>query len=333
MTRIVRAVALSVVTMMSLTGCGAGRTVLGIHAAPTESAASPPLTVARANSILARTFTAASQADTTNGAANQAAQRAAYTGEGLRAVGARVKLASVQSAGADLPFLGAPQPRLLAVSRGEGYPRLIVAQTVTSEGGLPFLHLLTSPDPLTPYRISMSVTMLPLSTVQPFDTLSLGSPLVTAGTRLAVTPTDLLNRYASGMAFPAKALSNPLIAADSFSAQLRTRAAGVAKEVSAQAAFSQVHKVVPGSVYAVQQASGDALVFGALQRTDSFAVKPGQAINTVADKGFVLMSGKKLVTKVASRTTLEFVVFTVPRSKGQATLVAASEQLVAGSGS
>jgi hypothetical protein len=333
LTRVIRAVALSVVTTVSLSGCGAAHSVLGIHAAPTAGAASPPLTDARADSILARIFAAASQADAATGAAARAAQRSAYTGEGLRALGARIKLAGIQSAGGEVALLGAPRPRLLAVSRGDGYPRLIIAQTVTSEGGLPFLHLLTTPDPLTPYRIGMSVTMLPLSTVQPFDALSLGSPLVTAGTRLAVTPSELLNRYAAGMAFPGKAPSNPLIAADSFSTQLRTRAAGVANEVSAQAAFSQVHKVVPGSVYAVQQASGDALVFGALQRTDSFAVKPGQAINTVADKGFVLMSGKKRVTKVASRTTLEFVVFTVPRSKGQATLVAASEQLIAGSGS
>ena len=248
-------------------------------------------------------------------------------------MGARAKLASVQSAVVESPVLGAPQPRLLAVSRGDGYPRFIVAQSVTSEGGPPVLHLLTSPDALTPYRISTSVTMLPGSTVQPFDALNQGSPLATDGRGLAMAPTALLDGYAAGMAFPGKTVSNPLFAEDSFSAQVRTRAAGVAKAVSSQATFSQIHKVVPGSVYAVQQASGDALAFGVLQRTDSFAVKPDQAVNTVADKEFVLLSGKKQVTKEASRTTLEFVVFAVPRAKGPATLVAASEQLVAGSGS
>src|SRR4029078_11202944 len=103
--------------------------------------------------------------------------------------------------------------------------------------------------------------------------------------------------------------------------------------VAAQASFSQVHKLVPGSVYAVQQASGDGLAFGVRARPDFFAVKSGQAVNTVADKDFVLLSGKKRVNERASRTTLEFIAFTVPRSKGQATLVAASEQIVAGSGS
>jgi hypothetical protein len=83
----------------------------------------------------------------------------------------------------------------------------------------------------------------------------------------------------------------------------------------------------------VRQASGDALVFGVMERTDSFEVKSGQAVNTVANKEFVLLTGKKRVTQAASITTLEFVVFAVPRSTGQATLVAAREQAVAGSGS
>ena len=103
--------------------------------------------------------------------------------------------------------------------------------------------------------------------------------------------------------------------------------------MAAHSRFSQVHQVVPGSVYAVRQASGDAIVFGVIERTDSFAVKSGQAVNTAANKEFVLLTGRKRVTKSATITRLEFVVFAVPRSTGQATLVAASDPVVAGSGS
>ena len=336
MTRIVRAVALSlalVVVMASLTGCGATHLVLGIHEAPKANPVSPPLTGARADAILTRVFAAAYQSDVASGAAARAAQRTAYTGAGLRAVGGRVKLAGVRPTGAALPRQRPAKPRLLALSRGLGYPRVIVAQTVAAVGGLPTLHLLTSPDAMTPYRISASVTMLSLSTVKPFEAISQGSPMVTSGVGLAVAPTVMLTGYAAGMAFPARPLTNPPFGPDSFSAQLRSRAAGVARAVAVQATFSQVHKLVPGSVYAVRQSSGDGLVFGVLERTDSFAVKSGQAVSTAADKEFVLMSGKKRVTERASRTTLEFVAFTVPRSKGLATLVAASEQVVAGSGS
>lgn len=337
MTRSVRAMALSIVMAVSaaaVAGCGAAPAVLGVQEAPKANPASVPLTVDQARRILARDFTAAQQGETTTGAVATEALRTAYTGEGLRAAKARVKLASVQPADVDSPLLAPQQPRLLAVSRGFGFPRVIVAQTVApAKGSLPVLHLLTSPNAATPYRISASATMLLDSSVKPFDGLGQGSPLVTDGTGLAVSDAALLKAYAEGMAFPAKVASNPPFAADIFSAQVRARATAVAKAVATQAKFSQVHKVVPGSVYTVRQADGNALVFGVIVRTDTFAVKSGQAVNTGANKAFVLLSGERKITKSASITTLEFVVFAVPRSKGKATLVAASEQVVAGSGS
>jgi len=329
-----------VVMIASVPRWGATHALLGIREAPKAKATSAPLTVDQAKRILARTFTAAYLGETTSGAAAQAQLRTAYTGEGLRGVSGRVKLASVQPA-VSASLLLAPHPKLLAVSRGFGFPRFIIAQTVASDGGLPILHLLVSPDAATPYRISMSAEMVPPATVEPFDRLSSGSPLVTNGTGpqltngtgLTVAPATLLNLYAAQMAFPAKAISKAPFVADSFAVQVRAGAAGAAGAVASQATYTQVHAVVPSSVYAVRQASGDALVFGVLERTDSFAVNPGENVNTVANKAFVLLTGKKLVTKAASITTLEFVVFAVPRSTGQATLVAAREQIVAGSGS
>ena len=336
MTRGIRAIALSIVTMVgaaSVAGCGAAHAVLGIHEAPKANPALAPLTVDQAKRILTRDFTAAQQAETATGAAAQVALSTAYTGEALRAAKARVKLAAIQPTAGDSPLLTPPESRLLAVPRGLGYPRVMVAQTVAAEGSFPILHLLTSPDAATPYRISASATMLPSSTVNPFDPLRQGSPLVTDGTGLAVSDTDLLKTYAEAMAFPAKVVTAPPFAADPFSSQVRAKAAAVSKAVAAQASFSQVHKVVPNSVYAVRQANGDALVFGVIERTDSFKVKEGQAVNTAGNQEFVLLTGKKLVTKSASITRLEFVVFAVPRSIGIATLVAASEQVIAGSGS
>jgi hypothetical protein len=333
MTRALHAIAASLVILMSVTGCGAGHALLGIHEAPKANAASAPLTVDQAERILTRDFAAAYLGDTTTGAAARVAQETAYTAEGLRAEIARVKLASVQPTVASSPLLAPQRPQLLAVSRGFGFPRFIVAQSVAFEGSLPIMHLLTCPDAATPYRIAMSAEMVPPATVKPFDPLSHGLPLVNDGSGLAVAPTVLLNLYAARMAFPTRSVINPPFAADSFSSQLRAGAAGVAKAVAHEATFSQVHKVVTNSVYAVRQASGDALVFGVIERTDSFAVKPGQLVNTVANKAFVLLTGKKKITKAASITTLEFLVFAVPRFKGLATLVAAREQVVAGSGS
>ena len=336
MTRVVRAIALSIVAVVgssSVAGCGAARAALGIHEAPKANPALAPLTVEQAERIITRDFAAAQQAETATGAAAKTALSTAYTGQGLRAATARIRLAAIQPSAADSPLLAPNKPLLLAVPRGFGYPRVMVAQTVAAEGSLPVLHLLTSPDASTPYRITASATMMPASTVKPFDPLNQGSPLVTDGKGLAMSDTALLKAYAEAMAFPAKPVKAPPFAADPFSSQVRVRAAAVAKSVVTQAKFSQVHKVVPHSVYAVRQADGGALVFGVIVRTDSFAVKSGQAVNTVANKAFVLLSGKKKVTKSASITTVEFVVFSVPRETGRATLVAASEQVVAGSGS
>ena len=333
MTRKARAIALSIVISVSVTGCGAANAVLGVHAPPKANPSAVPLTPDQAKTILTRDFTAAQQGDTTADTSVRDVLRTAYTGEGLRAANARVKLAKVQPTGAVSPLLAPQQPRLLAVPRGFGYPRVILAQTVASEGPLPILYLLTSPDAATPYRIRASATMLLATSLKPFDSLAKGSPLVTDGTGLAVVPAALLGAYAAGMAFPAKAVANPPFLADIFSGQVRAKAASVAKAVAAQATFSQTHKVVPESVYAVREAGGDALVFGVIERTDSFAVKTGQAVNTAENKEFVLLTGKKRVTKSATITRLEFVVFAVPRSSARATLVAASEQVVAGSGS
>ena len=333
MTRKARAVALSIVISASVTGCGTANAVLGVHAPPKANPSAVPLTPDQAETILTRDFTAAQQGDTTADTMVRDVLRTAYTGEGLQAANARVKLAKVQPIGAVSPLLAPRQPRLLAVPRGFGYPRVILAQTVASDGPLPILYLLTSPDAATPYRIKASATMLPSTSLKPFDSFAKGSPLATDGTGLAVVPAELLSGYAAGMAFPAKAVANPPFLADIFSGQVRSKAASVAKAVAAQATFSQTHKVIPDSVYAVRQVSGDALVFGVIERTDSFAVKAGQAVNTAANKEFVLLSGKKRVTKSATITWLEFVVFAVPRSSGPATLVAASQQVVAGSGS
>lgn len=331
--RALAACVIGVVMATSLTGCGAAQTLLGIHEPPIAAEGSAPLTAEHANRILTRTFTAAYQAETTTGSLAQAAQRTAYTGEGLRAVRARVKLAGIQSPVADSPLLAPSPPRLLAVSRGFGFPRFIIAQSVAPKGGLPILHLLTSPNAATPYRVSTSAEMIPLVKVESFDPVSQGSPSVTGGSGLVVAPVVLLNLYAARMAFPSKAVTNPPFATDSFSTQLRARAAEVAKNVATQANFSQVHRVIDGSTYAVRQANGDALVFGVVERTDSFAVKAGQAVSTVANKEFVQLTGKKTITRSASIVTLELVVFAVPRSNGRATLVAAREQIVAASGS
>jgi hypothetical protein len=343
MTRAVRAgvgLAVGVAILGSASACGATNAMVGIHEPPAARSTSAALTVDQAKKIVSRSLTAAYLGETGTGEAAETQLRTAYREDGLRAANGRVRLASTLPA-TQTSSLRAPHPRLLAVSRGPAFPRFIIAQTEGADGGLPILHLLTSADASAPYRISMSVEMVPSATIKAFDPLRQGSTLLSNGpasteneaTGLVVSPNTLLHSYAAQLAFPSTASPNGPFADDSLSAQLRGRASDVAKAVASQATFTQTHKLVPSSVYAVRQASGDALVFGVMERSDSFAVKPGEKVNTSANKAFVQLTGKKVITKSASLTSLEFVVFALPRSSGKATLVAAREQVVAASGS
>jgi hypothetical protein len=343
MTRAVRAgvgVAAGAAILVSTSACGATNALVGIHDAPPAKTDSAPLTVDQAKKIVSRSMTAAYLGETGTGEAAGTQLRTAYSEEGLRAANGRTKLASILPA-TQTSSLRAPHPRLLAVSRGPGFPRFIVAQTEAATGGLPILHLLTSPSASAPYRISMSVEMVPSASVKAFDPLRQGSSLLSNGpestqdeaTGLAVSPSTLLHSYAGHMAFPRLPLTKVPFADDSLSAQLRDKAFAFAKAVRTQATFTQTHKVVPSSLFAVRQDSGDALVFGVMERTDSFAVKRGQKVRTGGNAAFVRLTGKKVLTKSASITTLEFVVFALPRSSGKATLIAAREQVVAASGS
>ncbi len=74
MTRVARAIALTIVTIVgatSVAGCGAARAVLGIHESPKANPALASLTVDQAERILTRDFTAAQQGETTTGTAAQ----------------------------------------------------------------------------------------------------------------------------------------------------------------------------------------------------------------------------------------------------------------------
>ncbi|HEY5249364.1 MAG TPA: hypothetical protein VIJ15_13040, partial [Dermatophilaceae bacterium] len=82
-----------VVMVSSAPGWGVTHALLGIHQAPKATATSVPLNMDQATKILSRSLTAANLGETKTGAASGKALRAAYTGQGLRGAGGRVRLA------------------------------------------------------------------------------------------------------------------------------------------------------------------------------------------------------------------------------------------------
>ena len=334
MNRRLTTVATAAVLGATLSGCGVGKALVGVHEPPAPVTDIASVTPAQARGIVDRVFTAAGQARRASSADVKDARAVAFTGPALTAAISDAKLATVSPvlAGSS-PAIAPEQPRVLALPRGAGFPRVIVVQTVPDKGGLPVLHVVTSPDARTPYRIEESATMLPGTSVRSFTSLASGSELVKDGKDLTVAPQGLLEAYAKGLSYPAAKVPNPPYAEDRFATQVRSGAAKQASDVSKYASFTQKHSVKPGSVYAIAQNGGGALVFGVLERTDTFTVKKSGSSLTAPKQFTALVPGKKKLTRKATMTTLEMVVFAVPKGSGQATLVAATEHLVSASGS
>lgn len=318
---------------LTLAACGATGSLVGVHGPPTPVSDVAPVTSANAGQIAQRVFTAAALAASEQGPGAWTEEHAAYTGSALTAAVADSRLTKVQpQIQGDAPAIAPQRPDVLAVSQGWDFPRVMVAKTALGTGSLPVLHLLVSRDAAAPFRIAASATMLPDATVHRFAPLAQGSPLVRDAKGLPVAPDELLSAYAASLAYPAPAGRAAPYAPDRFASQIHAAATAQAAAVSTVATFTQTHAVVPGSVLAVRQAAGGALVFGVIERTDTFTVKKGQTLR--APSTFTtLVHGQPKLTHKASLTTLEFVVFSIPPGRGAARLVAASEHLVSAAGS
>jgi len=326
-----RSVRLSAVAALSLalTGCGVGTGLVGVHDAPVQVTTTAPISPDSAESIATRVLTKAAEAAAAKPAEAQELRTAALTGSALAVANAASKL-ETGAPTAPAPLTRTAPPKVLAVSRGTAWPRLILVQTATAEGGA-VLNLLVSPDARTPFRLSAAAPMQPGTSVAALDSLSAGSPVVTSGSQLPVQPADLLTEYAASLAYPKPVPAKDVDAADPFSAAIRAHAAEQAKTFGKLAALKQVHTVEPDSTVAIALRGGGALVFGLLERTDTITLgKGGKSLTPSSD--FQRLVGKKTLTKSAVLKTYETVVFTVP-ADGKATVVAVDEVLFSAKGS
>lgn len=320
--------ALGVTLSLVLAGCGAGSSLVGVHDAPKQAAATAPISAQSAEAIASRVLTKAADAGAAKPADAATLRAEALTGSALAVANAASRLQTGATPTA-APMRRTEPPKVLGVSRGTGWPRLILAQTTTAENGA-VLNLLVSPDARTPFRLSAAAPMQPGATVAALDSLTTGSPMVTPATRLAVQPADLLKGYAASLAFP-KPVADPHVdAAEPFSTAIRAHAAEQAKTFGKLATLKQTHTVEPDSTVAIALRGGGALVFGLLERTDTITLRPGgKSLTPSAD--FQRLVRKKTLTKSAELKSYETVVFTVP-AEGKAQLVAVDEVLFSAKG-
>jgi hypothetical protein len=317
---------LPLVAALGLAGCGATTALAGVHDAPAQVTDRAPISPLSAQRIVERVIAKADEADQAKPAAAEELRAEALTGAALAVAKAADQLGD---AGAARNPVSRPEPpKVLAVSRGTGWPRLIVAQT-TEDGGS-VLNLLVSPDPSTPFRLSARATMHPGASVSALDPLAQGSPVVTDGADLVKEPDQLLGEYAASLAFPKPAKAADIDGGDQFTRGVKANAAAQAKAFGKLATLTQKHEPQPEQTVAVQLRGGGALVFALLQRTDTITLKKGGKSLTPSAEVQRLVH-KKTLTRSAELKSYETVVLTVPK-EGKASVVAADEVLFSAKG-
>lgn len=316
--------------LIALTACSSGSPS---GAGSSASGPTPAVAPQQVQGLATRVIGRVGDASRATGGTAQQSRTGAYVGPALRAATADAKLADVspQLVPAN-PALSNQQPTPLAVSQGKP-PSLLVVQTTAGKGQLPQLQLLESDRAGTNWKVAESATMLPGTKVEPFAALAKGSPTPDPAQKsgLAIAPADLVRSYADGLAYPAKTVHNPPYTDDDFASRVHQSAQQQASATEAYATFRQQHRALPGDTRVIRQQDGSALVFAVLERTDTFDVAKNRILNAPRQFTAFVPKQQKINTR-AEMTTLEFLVFQVPKGTGKASVIAASEHLVGAHG-
>jgi hypothetical protein len=321
----IRALVAATVALSGVTACSS---VAGVHEAPTPVSTAASLSGQQALSIATRVMSRVVAATNATPAHATELRAAAMTGSALTVARAADQLGTT-AATSPKPVTRTPQPRVLAISRGTAWPRVLLVQT-TDDTGAAVLNVLSSPDAKTPFKLSASATMHSGATVPALDPISLGSPLDVESSKLAIAPKDLVGEYAASLAFPTAKPAPDVDITDPFSTGVRANAAAQAKAFGALAGLTQTHQPQQGQTVTIGLKGGGALVFALLERTDAITLKPGGKSLTPSPE-FQKLVKKKTLTKSAELKSYETVVFTVP-AQGKASVVAVGETLVSAKG-
>lgn len=314
------AVLASVVVVSACTG----NTDDGASAAPTPAVAATAAATT-ADATLRSAVTALADTSPTG----EAAREAAFAGPALESANAWAKTLKgktpAQQAEARIATEGA---KVIGVSRLGDQPQQLLVQTSLEQTRAAVLALLVAEPGGTGFRVAALTPMLPEARVDALDPTSIGSPAIGAGQGLAVQPEDAMNAFAESVRFP-DPKTTTLLVDDPLSAQLRQSATAQDKAIEATGSFTQKHepKDVIGGLR-LKDGSG-AIVFTHIVRTDNIAMR--QPVKLKPSVDFTLLTGVKQITSEASLVSNEVIAFVIPTT-GAARIVAASDQLVSGSG-
>lgn len=307
-----------------LAGCSVGGALVGVKAPPASPVPSAALEPQQARAIVGRVLAAANQADR---ARSSSAAGQAYDGLALQMVAALYQVDTAQGLTVPARPTSKTRPAVL-LTRGAAYPRFFFTVLAGNAKQAPVVSLLTTKDASSGYRIAGSVSLLPGARLPEVAAPSEGSPVLAADTTgLAVSPGDLAPTYAAVLNTGSTAPEAASFTKDSFVDQMQKAAAAQRQGVARFGTYAQTHAAVPGATLAIRTSNGGALVFTALQRSSTFTARPGNTATLPPD---VRVLTGEVQAGSFTTTAAELLLFVVPPAgKGRATLVAASDGLVA----
>jgi len=317
-----RALAAALASAAMLSACTSSS---GDAGAPKTPAVAPE--AAQTTAATAVGAVATSSLDAT--AAGAAAREKAFVGAALQSANAYAKTlpgrTAADKAAAELSTTGV---KVLAISRGGDAPQQVLAQTTLKKTGAAVLVLLVGGQAGAPFKAAAVTPMLPEAKLDALDATTDGSAAVGDGAGLSAKPDDVVAAFAASVKYP-KPTATKVLADDPWSQQLRQSAAAQSQALNNQGAFTQEHDP-KGIIGGLRLKDGKgAIVFAHLVRSDAIAMR--SPVKLTPAKDLTLLTGIKQITTEASLTSNEIIAIVIPAS-GPARIVAASDQLVAGSG-
>ena len=294
-----------------------------------SAAGTPAVAPDSAQTTAASAVSAAATSSLDGTAAGAAARDKAFVGAALESANAYAKTlpgrTAAEKADAELATTGV---KVLAISRSGDTPQQVLAQTTLKKTGAAVLVLLVGGQSGAPFKAAAVTPMLPDAKLDALDPTTDGSAAVGDGSGLSAKPDDVVASFAASVKFP-EPTATKVLAADPLSEQLRQSARAQSQALNNQGAFTQEHEP-KGIIGGLRLKDGKgAIVFAHLVRNDAIAMRT--PVKLTPAKDLTLLTGIKQITTEANLTSNEIIAVVIPAS-GQARIVAASDQLVAGSG-
>lgn len=290
---------------------------------------SPAMAAETAQTTAASAVSAAATSSLDATPAGAAARQKAFVGAALESANAYAKTLPGRTAAEKAEAeLATSSVKVLGVSRSGDKPQQILAQTTLKKTGAAVLVLLVADTAGGPFKAAAVTPMLPDAKLDALDPATDGSAAIGDGKGLATRPQDALAAFAASVKYP-DPTATKVLADDPLSEQLRQSARAQSQALNNQGAFTQEHD--PKGVLGGLRLKGGngAIVFAHLVRNDAIAMRT--PVKLTPAKELTLLTGIKQITTEANLTSNEIVAIVIPAS-GQARIVAASDQLVAGSG-